>query len=93
MFRKTVIVSAVRTAVGDFGGSLKDMDAIRLGAIVGREALNRAGLTGDEVDEAVFGCVEEAGGSQKKKIGKYKERRKGPAFCQPVNQCLQNQRR
>lgn len=61
MFRKTVIVSAVRTAVGDFGGSLKDMDAIRLGAIVGREALNRAGLTGDEVDEAVFGCVGQYG--------------------------------
>lgn len=61
MFCKTVIVSAVRTAVGDFGGALKDFDAVQLGAIVGREALIRAGLAGDEVDEVVFGCVGQYG--------------------------------
>ena len=61
MFHKAVIVSAARTAVGSFGGSLRDFDAIQLGAIAGREALKRAHLSGDEVDEVVFGCVGQYG--------------------------------
>ncbi|MBI4497236.1 MAG: acetyl-CoA C-acetyltransferase [Chloroflexi bacterium] len=56
-----VIVSAVRTPIGTYGGSLADIPAPRLGALVIREALQRAGLTGDEVDEVLMGNVIQAG--------------------------------
>jgi acetyl-CoA C-acetyltransferase len=52
-----MILSAARTAVGDFGGSLKDMPPTELGAIVGREAIARAGIEAGEVETAVFGNV------------------------------------
>lgn len=55
------IVSGVRTAIGKFGGSLKDIDAVDLGAIVIREALKRAGLDGSQVDEVMMGNVFQAG--------------------------------
>jgi len=55
--REVVIVSGVRTAIGDFGGSLKDFAPTELGALVSREALQRAGVSGDEVDQVVFGNV------------------------------------
>ncbi|MCQ4347042.1 acetyl-CoA C-acyltransferase family protein [Pseudomonas stutzeri] len=55
--REVVIVSGVRTAIGDFGGSLKDLAPTELGARVAREALQRAGVGGDEVDQVVFGNV------------------------------------
>ena len=42
--REVVIVSAVRTAIGTFGGSLKDVPAVELGAIVIKEAVKRAGV-------------------------------------------------
>ena len=42
--RDVVIVSAVRTAIGSFGGSLKDVPAADLGALVIKEAVNRAGV-------------------------------------------------
>lgn len=61
MFHKPVIVSMARTAVGSFGGSLKDFDTVSLGTIAASEALSRAGMTGDEVDEVVFGCVGQYG--------------------------------
>ena len=51
------LVSCCRTAIGSFGGSLKDTPAPELGAIVAKAALQRAGLKGDEVDEVMFGCV------------------------------------
>jgi acetyl-CoA C-acetyltransferase len=59
--KEVVIVSAVRTAVGSFGGSLKDVEARTLGSIVIKEALNRAGIEGNEVDEVIFGSVLQAG--------------------------------
>ncbi|MEW6082059.1 MAG: thiolase family protein [Bacillota bacterium] len=56
-----VIVSAVRTAGGRFGGSLLGMTAPEMGAAVVKEALSRASLSGDEVDEVIFGCGWQAG--------------------------------
>ncbi|MBV2135163.1 acetyl-CoA C-acyltransferase family protein [Pseudomonas sp. MAP12] len=55
--REVVIVSGARTAIGDFGGSLKDFSPTDLGAMVAREALQRAEVNGDEVDQVVFGNV------------------------------------
>lgn len=56
-----VIVSAVRTAGGKFGGSLMSLGAPEMGAAVIKEALSRAGLSGEEVDEVIFGCGWQAG--------------------------------
>ena len=55
--REVVIVSGARTAIGDFGGSLKDFSPSDLGAMVAREALQRAQVNGDEVGQVVFGNV------------------------------------
>jgi acetyl-CoA C-acetyltransferase len=57
MQREVYIVSGVRTAIGDFGGSLKDIPPTELGAQVAREALSRASVAGDEVQHVVFGNV------------------------------------
>jgi acetyl-CoA C-acetyltransferase len=57
MQREVVVVSGVRTAIGDFGGSLKDFAPTDLGARVVREALSRANVSGDEVGHVVFGNV------------------------------------
>lgn len=62
--RDVVIVSAVRTAVGSFGGSLKDISAADLGAIVIKEAVNRAGIQPADVDEVYMGNVVQAGQGQ-----------------------------
>ncbi|MBQ3390594.1 MAG: acetyl-CoA C-acetyltransferase [Firmicutes bacterium] len=63
--QNVVIVSAVRTPVGSFGGSLKTIDAVKLGEIVVKEALNRANnLDPAKVDELVFGCVLQGGQGQ-----------------------------
>ena len=62
--KEVVIVSAVRTPVGSFGGSLKDVTPMDLGALVIREALSRAGVSGDRVDEVLFGAVLQAGFGQ-----------------------------
>jgi acetyl-CoA C-acetyltransferase len=56
-----VILSACRTAIGTFGGALKDVPAPDLGAVVVREAVRRAGIRPDQVDEVVLGCVLSAG--------------------------------
>ncbi|MBI2762096.1 MAG: acetyl-CoA C-acetyltransferase [Chloroflexi bacterium] len=58
---EAVIVSAVRTPIGTFGGGLAEMAAPRLGATVIREALSRAGLAPEQVDEVIFGNVLQAG--------------------------------
>src|SRR3712207_6496507 len=56
-----VIVGAVRTPVGTFGGQFKDVPATELGAHAIRAALERAGISGDQVQEVVLGCVLQAG--------------------------------
>lgn len=59
--KEVVIVSACRTALGSFGGSLKDIPAADLGALVVKEAINRAGIEPAQVDEVIFGNVLQAG--------------------------------
>ncbi|RDI41255.1 acetyl-CoA C-acetyltransferase [Falsibacillus pallidus] len=59
--QEVVIVSAVRTAIGSFNGSLKNISAPELGAVVIKEALKRGGLTGEQVDEVIMGNVLQAG--------------------------------
>lgn len=55
--KECVIVSAVRLPVGSFGGSLKTIRAIDMGAMVVKEAVKRAGLKGEQVDEVIVGQV------------------------------------
>lgn len=62
--REVVIVSAVRTAIGTFGGSLKDVPAAELGAIVIKEAVSKAGIKPELVEEVVMGNVIQAGQGQ-----------------------------
>ena len=59
-----VIVSAVRTPVGKFGGSLAKIPATELGSIVVREAIARAGLQPDQIGEVIMGQVLAAGAGQ-----------------------------
>jgi acetyl-CoA C-acetyltransferase len=59
--REAVILSAVRVPTGRFLGTLKSFRAPELGALVVREAVSRAGLTGDQVDEVIMGNVVSAG--------------------------------
>lgn len=61
MSQEIVIVSAVRTAVGSFQGSLKDVPATQLGAIVIKEAIGRAGIQPEHVSEVIMGNVLQAG--------------------------------
>lgn len=61
MSTEVVIVSAVRTAIGSFQGALKDVPATKLGALVIEEALTRAGISKDQVDEVIMGNVLQAG--------------------------------
>jgi acetyl-CoA C-acetyltransferase len=62
--KKAVIISAARTPVGKFLGALKSFKATDLGAIVVREAVNRAGVKPENVDEVIMGCVIQAGVGQ-----------------------------
>ncbi len=58
---EAVIISAARTPVGKFLGSLKGFKATELGAIAVREAVKRAGVKPEDVDEVIMGCVIQAG--------------------------------
>ena len=51
------LVSCCRTAVGSFGGALKDVSATQLGTIVAKAAIERAGISPGDIDEMIFGCV------------------------------------
>jgi acetyl-CoA C-acetyltransferase len=59
--REVVIVSAVRTPVGNFGGTLKDIPAVRLGEIAVRAAIEQAGIKPEIIDEVIFGSVLQGG--------------------------------
>ena len=59
--KEVYVVNCCRTAVGSFGGSLKDTPAADLGAIVVKEALLRSGIAPEKVDEVMFGCILTAG--------------------------------
>jgi acetyl-CoA C-acetyltransferase len=56
-----VILSACRTPVGTFGGALKDVTAVELATVAVREAVRRAGIRPDQVDEVILGCILQAG--------------------------------
>jgi len=58
---EAVILSACRTPIGAFGGALKDLSAVDLGAIVVRDAIARAGVAAADVGDVVLGCVLQAG--------------------------------
>src|SRR6201985_3167982 len=58
---EVVILSACRTGIGAFGGALKDVSAVDLGAIVIREAIVRAGVPAADIGDTVMGCVLQAG--------------------------------
>jgi len=59
--RQVVIVSAVRTPIGNFGGGLRQVSAAALGQVVAQEAMRRAGVEPGQIDEVVFGCARQAG--------------------------------
>ncbi len=59
--KKAVIISAARTPTGKFQGALKGFSAPNLGAIAIKEAVKRAGISGDKVNEVIMGCVVQAG--------------------------------
>ncbi len=62
--KEVVIVSAVRTPIGRFGKSLNGVGAVDLGAAAMKEAVKRAGIEPEQIDEVVFGCVLQAGQGQ-----------------------------
>ncbi|MDQ3134012.1 MAG: acetyl-CoA C-acyltransferase, partial [Acidobacteriota bacterium] len=62
--REAVIIGAVRTPTGKFQGALKDFKATELGALVVQEAVKRAGVEPEKVDEVIMGCVIQAGVGQ-----------------------------
>lgn len=64
MTKQAVIISAARTPTGKFQGALKGFSASDLGAIAIKEAVKRAGISGDQVDEVIMGCVVPAGQGQ-----------------------------
>ena len=61
MAKKVVLAGACRTAIGKMGGALSTTPAAELGAVVIKEALNRAGVKPEQVDEVLMGCVIQAG--------------------------------
>jgi acetyl-CoA C-acetyltransferase len=60
MNKQVYIISAVRTPMGSFGGSLKDIPAPKLGAVAIKAAVEKAGIRPDQVDEVLMGCVIQA---------------------------------
>jgi len=60
MMNEVVIVSAVRTPIGSFGGSLKDVSATRLGAAAIKGAVSKAGIKPEQVEDVLMGCVIQA---------------------------------
>jgi acetyl-CoA C-acetyltransferase len=58
---EVVILSGCRTAIGTFGGAFKEVSAIELGTVAVREAVRRAGVRPDHVDEVILGCILQAG--------------------------------
>jgi len=58
--KEVYIVSAVRTPIGSYGGSLKDIPATKLGAVAIKSAIDKAGIRPDQVDEVLMGCVLQA---------------------------------
>src|SRR5918993_5516117 len=60
-YEPAVILSACRTPIGRFGGALKDLSAADLGAVVIREAIERAGVDARDLGDVIMGCVLQSG--------------------------------
>ena len=60
MPKEVYVISAVRTPVGSFGGSLKDLSATQLGAAAIKSALEKAGVDANKVNDVLMGCVLQA---------------------------------
>src|SRR5437667_12323956 len=60
-YEPAVILSACRTPIGSFGGALKELSAVDLGAIVIREAIRRADIKPIDLGDVIMGCVLQAG--------------------------------
>ena len=58
--KEVVIISAVRTPIGSFGGSLKDLSATKLGAVAIKGAIAKAGIKAEQVQDVLMGCVMQA---------------------------------
>ena len=59
--REVYVISAVRTPIGSFGGSLSTVESTKLGATAIKAAIEKAGISADNVDEVFMGCVLQAG--------------------------------
>ncbi len=55
--KEVVIVSAVRSAIGNFGGALSGVSATELGIVAAKEAINRAGINPEEISETIIGNI------------------------------------
>ena len=64
MKNEIIIASACRTPIGNFGGSFSGVSAVNLGSVVIAEAIKRAGIREDMVDEVIMGCILQAGMGQ-----------------------------
>jgi acetyl-CoA C-acetyltransferase len=62
--REVVIASAARTPIGSFGGSLKNVSCVELGIVAVKEAIRRAGITPDVIEDVYLGCVLQGGNGQ-----------------------------
>ena len=62
--QEVVIVRAVRTAIGSFGGTLKDVSAADLGAVVIKDILEQTGVSAEDIDEVILGNVLQAASGQ-----------------------------
>lgn len=77
------ILSATRTAVGTFGGSLKPLSAVEMGALAAKEAILRAGVEAAQVEETVLGCVLQAGSGQN--VARLAALKAGVPFASPAH--------
>lgn len=77
------ILSATRTAVGTFGGGLKPLSAVEMGALAVREAAQRAGVAVEQVEETVLGCVLQAGSGQN--VARLAALKAGVPFASPAH--------
>ena len=64
MAKEVVLLGAVRTPVGKFGGGLSTTPAVQLGVVAAKEAMKRAGIKPEDIDEVVLGNVLQAGQGQ-----------------------------
>ena len=77
------ILSATRTAVGTFGGGLKPLSVVEIGSLAVKEAITRAGVAPEQVEETVLGCVLQAGSGQN--VARLAALKAGVPFSSPAH--------